>query len=70
MVTTKDLTTPRDVRFRGVVSMFGEGLLRMKKDSAVYPYFYIEDWPTALWVSILEARRAWLWQGTPADIQA
>ena len=37
MLTRKDLTTPREVRVRGVVSVFGEGLMSLSKDSAAYP---------------------------------
>jgi signal transduction histidine kinase len=70
LVTRKDLTTPREVRFRAVVSVFGEGLLPLYKNAAAYPYFYVEDGQAALFVSIQAAKQAGLWEGTPADIQA
>ena len=70
MLTRKDLTTPRQVRVRGVVSVFGEGLMSQGKDPSERAYFFMEDGPAAIWVSIRDAARTGLWEGTSADLQA
>jgi signal transduction histidine kinase len=70
MLTRKDLVTPREVRVRGVVSVFGEGLMSQGKDPSERAYFFMEDGPAAIWVSIRDAVRKGLWEGTSADLHS